>query len=113
MHATLVWWDLHASEQTIDSLRTFLREEAVERFSAVSGLLLKFWVSDPATNRWGAVLLWESARAAADALAAGPNRAAELIGYPPTVASAFDVEATVEGVHDVPFLAGHGLALDG
>lgn len=106
MRAVIVWWDLTGSAQTIESLRDFLRDEAVDRFSQVPGLRLKFWISDAATNRWGAVLLWESAEAAI------PQRAAELIGYPPTERHAFDVEATVEGAFAVAALAGHGVALE-
>ncbi|MEU7089116.1 hypothetical protein [Streptomyces achromogenes] len=108
MHAVIAWWDLGRSEQTIGSLRDFLRDEAVDRFSRMPGLRLKFWISDEATNRWGAVLLWESREAAAAPL---PNRAAELIGYPPTERHAFDVEATVEGDFALAALAGRGLAL--
>ncbi|MCT4352577.1 hypothetical protein M5362_05440 [Streptomyces sp. Je 1-79] len=106
MRAVVVWWDLGESSQTIASLRGFLRDEAVDRFSTVPGLRLKFWVSDAATNRWGAVLLWESAEAAI------PQRAAELIGYPPTERHSFDVEATVEGAFAVAALAGRGTALE-
>ncbi|MFE0508692.1 hypothetical protein [Streptomyces sp. NPDC058964] len=109
LKATVVWWDLAGTGRTIESLREFLREEAVDRFARVEGLRLKFWISDPAGDRWGAVLLWESAEAAAAPL---PARAAELIGRPPAQRTLFDVEATVEGVHTLPALAGHGLALE-
>lgn len=53
MHAVIVWWDLSASEQTIESMRTYLREESVAAFSEVPGLRLKMWLSDTETNRWG------------------------------------------------------------
>ncbi|MFE2044427.1 hypothetical protein ACFXAZ_26590 [Streptomyces sp. NPDC059477] len=109
MHAVIVWWDLAGSPQTVESLRGFLRDEAVERFSHVPGLRLKFWISDAATERWGAVLLWESRQAAGAVL---PNLAAPLIGYPPTERHAFDVEATVEGEFTLAALAGRGLALE-
>ena len=33
MRAVIAWWDLDRSEQTIASLRNFLRDEAVDRFS--------------------------------------------------------------------------------
>jgi hypothetical protein len=94
VHAVIVWWDLSASGQTIESMREYLREESVPAFSKVLGLRFKMWVSDPDTNRWGAVLLWESKEASQQPL---PSRALELIGYPPTVAHSFVVEATVEG----------------
>jgi hypothetical protein len=110
VHVVIAWWDLDRSAQTIASLRDFLRDEAVDRFSRVPGLRLKVWISDERTNRWGAVLLWESARGAAAPL---PARAAELIGYPPTDRHAFDVEATTEGAYDTVRLARLGLAFAG
>ncbi|MFE0643182.1 hypothetical protein ACFW2Y_16440 [Streptomyces sp. NPDC058877] len=110
MHAVIVWWDLAGSGQTVESLRSFLRDEAVDRFAEVAGLRLKFWISDAAQQRWGAVLLWESAEAAAAPMA---PRAAELIGRPPATVLSFDVEATVEGLFTTAALAGHGLALEG
>jgi hypothetical protein len=107
MIATAVWWDLARSSQTIDTLRDFLREEAVAWFADCPGLRLKFWISDAERGRWGAVLLWESAEAADQPL---PGRAAALIGYPPTHTARFDVEAVTEGRHSTPDLAAAGLA---
>jgi hypothetical protein len=107
MRAHIVWWDLAESTQTIESLRAYLRDESVAAFAAVPGLRFKMWVADPEANRWGAVLLWESADAAAQPL---PSRASALIGYPPTHSHGFDVEATVEGRYDIEQLAWRGLA---
>lgn len=107
MHADIVWWDLSSSGQTIGSMREYLRHESVPAFAGVPGLRFKFWISDPDANRWGAVLLWESAEASRQAL---PSRAGELIGYPPAVAHGFDVEATVEGLYQVERLSQRGLA---
>ncbi len=109
MHTVIVWWDLAESDQTIESLRTYLREESVAAFAEVPGLRLKMWLSDTETNRWGAVLLWESAEAAGAAL---PSRALELIGYPATAVHTFAVEATVEGRYDTEQLALRGAAFD-
>jgi hypothetical protein len=111
MKAAIAWWDLAGSDQTIDSLREYLRDEGVQPWAAVRGLRLKFWISDRAGNRWGAVMLWESADGHDQPLP--PHRAAELIGYPPTERVRFDVEATVEGVFADPTLSGHGLVFDG
>jgi hypothetical protein len=105
--ATIAWWDLTHSDQTIDSLREHLRSEGVKPWADVPGLRLKFWVADRAGNRWGAVMLWESVP---DDLP--PNRAAELIGYPPTERVRFDVEASIEGVFTDPALSGIGPALE-
>lgn len=111
MRATIAWWDLSDSEQTIESLRTYLRDEGVQPWTAVKGLRLKFWIADPEGNRWGAVMLWESADIGDQPLP--PHRAQELIGYPPTERVRFDVEATVEGVFSEPALSGLGPALAG
>lgn len=108
MKATVAWWDLTDSDQTIDSLRDYLRDEGVRPWESVRGLRLKFWISDRAGNRWGAVMLWESADAREQPLP--PHRANELIGYPPSERSTFDVEATVEGDYAEPNLAWLGLA---
>ena len=80
MRTVIVWWDLSGSTQTIGSLRAYLRDESVAAFAEVPGLRFTTWIADPETNRWGAVLLRESAAAATQPL---PSRAAELIGYPP------------------------------
>lgn len=107
MHADIVWWDLSASGETIESMREYLRNESVPAFAAVPGLRFKAWISDPEANRWGAVLLWESEEASRQSL---PSRAGDLIGYPPTVAEGFDVEATVEGRYETQQLSLRGLA---
>lgn len=91
MKALIAWWDLAASRQTIDALRAALDEEGVAAWRTVPGLWLKFWISERAGDRWGAVMVWESVPAAGQELP--PNRAAELIGYPPTERVWFEVEA--------------------
>ncbi|MGH3897644.1 MAG: hypothetical protein ACRDTA_05200 [Pseudonocardiaceae bacterium] len=113
MKATIAWWDLDRSDQTIDSLRVYLQEEGVHPWVGLHGLRLKFWISDRSTNRWGAVMLWEST---ADLEAPmPPNRATELIGYPPTYRMLADVEAVVEGmvegIHAGEALVGLDLAV--
>ena len=97
MKATISWWDLRGSDQTIDSLRVYLREEGVAPWAQIHGLRLKLWISDRLTNRWGAVMLWESTTDLTAPMP--PNRATELIGYPPTYRMTTDVEAIVEGIH--------------
>ncbi|MDT6985777.1 hypothetical protein ACFSUJ_05985 [Streptomyces lusitanus] len=105
MMIDIAWWQLDGSGQTIDSLRAHLREEAAGVWAEVPGLLLKAWVADRPGNRWGAVMLWETDRPAEGL---PPNRAAELVGRPPTVRERFEVEATVQGVHSLPALHGLG-----
>ncbi len=60
MKVTISWWDLDDSDQTIDSLRVYLREEGVSPWAEIHGLRLKFWISDRSRNRWGAVMVWDS-----------------------------------------------------
>jgi hypothetical protein len=110
MKVSISWWNLDESEQTIDSLREYLRDEGVEPWHAVTGLGLKMWIADRESNRWGAVMVWESAEDTRQQLP--PNRANDLIGYPPELRTSFDVEATVEGIHSLAGLAGLGPALD-
>jgi hypothetical protein len=112
VRAVIAWWDLSASDQTVDSLRDHLRGGGVAPWADVPGLRLKFWISDRAGNRWGAVMLWEPGHPAGGQ-PLPRHRAAELIGYPPTERVCFDVEATVEGRYAVAALAGLGLALEG
>ncbi|WP_394617219.1 hypothetical protein JNUCC0626_47735 [Lentzea sp. JNUCC 0626] len=100
MRAVVAWWDLHGTGQTVASLREHLRREGAHAWAAIAGLHHKFWISDSADERWGAVMVWESAEAAEAARERGlpPNRASELIGGPPTLRLLFEVEGAVTGL---------------
>jgi hypothetical protein len=105
----LVLWNLADSKTTIDELRRYLRDESVDAFEDVPGLRFKAWISDEATERWGAVYLWESAEAAEQEL---PSRARELIGKEPDIGEEFDVEATIEGRFASEELSRRGLVFE-
>jgi Putative mono-oxygenase ydhR len=105
----LVLWNLADSKTTIEELRRYLREESVDQFEEVPGLRFKAWISDEATERWGAVYLWESEEAAARVV---PSRARELIGKEPDIGEDFDVEATIEGHFEIAELSRLGLAFE-
>jgi hypothetical protein len=92
MVVRLVLWSLADTSTSVDELRDYLRHDAVDASARVPGLLFAAWISDAATERWGAVHLFESA-AAADAPL--PPRARELIGTDPEIAEVFDLEASV------------------
>ena len=109
MLVRLVLWNLADSKTTIGELRRYLRDESVEAFADVPGLRFKAWISDEATERWGAVYVFESAEAADQEL---PSRARELIGKEPAVGEWFDVEATIEGRFEVEELSRRGLAFE-
>jgi Putative mono-oxygenase ydhR len=105
----LVLWNLADSKTTIHELRRYLRDESVDAFEEVPGLRFKAWISDEATERWGAVYVWESREASEAPL---PSAARELIGKDPEIAEEFDVEATVEGRYAVEQLSRLGLAFE-
>ena len=98
-----VLWNLADSQTTIEELRRYLRDESVDAFGDVPGLRFKAWISDEATDRWGAVYLWESREASEQEL---PSRARDLIG------KEFDVEATIEGKYALEQLSRLGLAFE-
>jgi hypothetical protein len=105
----LVLWNLADSKTTIAELRRYLHDESVDAFADVPGLRFKAWISDEATDRWGAVYLWESSEAAGQEL---PSRARELIGKEPDIAEEFDIEATIEGQFALEELSRRGLAFE-
>ena len=105
----LVLWSLADSKTTIEELRRYLRDESVDSFADVPGLRFKAWISDEATERWGAIYLWESEEAARQVV---PSRARELIGKEPDVGEEFDVEATIEGEFEIEELSRLGLAFE-
>ena len=107
MLVRLVLWSLADSKTTIQELRQYLRDESVDAFAEAPGLRFKVWISDEATDRWGAVYLWESRRASE---APFVSQARELIGKDPDIAEEFDVEATIEGRFEVEELSRRGLA---
>jgi hypothetical protein len=111
MFVAIVAWDLATSEQTVESLRTYLRDYAVEAFSKLEGMRLKTWFSNASRQVWGAVYLWDAPQYMSGPLEV--SRAIELIGYPPTSFSVFEVEAIAEGLSANAALTGKGRALEG
>jgi hypothetical protein len=101
-----VLWNLADSATTVAELRDYLRDEAVDAFADVDGLLFKGWISDEGGERWGALYLFESTAAAEQPL---PSRARELIGKDPDIVEVFDLEASVSVA---PQLARLGLVFD-
>ena len=106
MVVRFVLWNLADSVTTVAELRNYLRDEAVDAFAEVPGLLFKGWISDELGERWGAVYLFESLAAAEQPL---PSRARELIGKDPDIIEVFDLEASVSVA---PELAQLGLVFE-
>jgi hypothetical protein len=101
-----VLWSLADSQTNVGELRHYLADEAVDAFSEIPGLLFKAWISDEASERWGAIYVFESQEASEQQL---PSRARELIGTDPEIVEIFDLEASVS-VSDQ--LANLGLAFE-
>ena len=106
MLVRLVLWSLADSQTNVGELRRYLKDEAVDAFAAVPGLLFKAWISDEVTERWGAIYVWESQDASMQEL---PSRARELIGKEPDVVEIFDLEASVSVASSLEHL---GLAFE-
>ena len=102
----LVIWNLADSQTNVGELRRYLRDESVDAFEDVPGLRFKAWISDEATERWGAVYFWESREAADQKL---PSRVRELIGKNPDIVEVFDLEASVSAAEELRRL---GLAFE-
>ena len=92
MVVRFVLWNLADTATSVEELREYVRDEAVDAFARVPGLLFKGWISDTGTERWGAVYVFDSAAAADQPL---PSRARELIGKDPEIVEVFDLEASV------------------
>jgi hypothetical protein len=105
----IVLWNLADSKTTIGELRRYLRDDVPDQFVGIPGLRLGVWISDGASERWGAIFLWESREAAAQEL---PSRIRELIGKDPEIGEEFDVEASVEGQFAIEQLSRRGLAFE-
>lgn len=108
MLVRFVLWNLADSNTTVAELRRYLRDESVGVFADVPGLRFTAWISE-ATERWGAISLWESVEAAEQAV---PSGARELIGKEPDIGETFDVDATIEGRFAVEELSRRGLAFE-
>lgn len=115
MYTSIIIWDLSRSEQTVASLREYLRDYAVEAYSTVPGLRQKVWVAStgPEGEQWGAIYLWDN-KESAYGRPPGVSKVVELIGYAPTQRTYFSVEAATEGGSTAGALAmGMGMAFTG
>ncbi|MEV6331144.1 hypothetical protein [Streptomyces sp. NPDC051909] len=109
MYVSIVLWNLKNSTATVESLREYLRDYAVDAFSTLRGMRLKTWFADAEKGYWGAVYLWDGVDMQNPL---SVSRAIELIGYPPTTTSVFAVEAIAEGISVIESFAGVGRAFE-
>lgn len=111
MYVSIILWELSESAQTVASLRSYLRDYAVDAYAAAPGLCQKIWVANtgPEGETWGAVYLWKDEKHAYGR-PPGVSRVVELIGYAPTRRTYFSVEAGVDGPLAGALGTGLGLA---
>lgn len=109
MYISIVIWNLEKSDATVESLREYLRDYAVEAFSTLKGMRMKTWFADAEKGYWGAVYLWDGVNMENPL---SVSKAIDIIGYPPTSTSVFAVEAIAEGVSAIESFAGVGRAFE-
>ena len=80
MIVRFVLWNLADSKTNIEELRTHLRPE--------SGAVFHAWISDEATERFGAISVWDSRETEQPV----DQELRRLIGKDPEIAELFDVE---------------------
>jgi hypothetical protein len=89
--ARIALWSLADADTTIEELRASVQDET----EGVPGLVFHAWISNEASERWGALSVFAS-REAAEQAPSGPLP--ELIGRPPDLFEEFDVETTLDAV---------------
>ncbi|ANZ17181.1 hypothetical protein ACH4YO_24215 [Streptomyces noursei] len=109
MYVSIVLWNLKNSKATVEDLREYLRDYAVDAFSTLKGMRMKTWFADAERGYWGAVYLWDGVNMQNPL---SVSRAIDIIGYPPTSTSVFAVEAIAEGDSVIESFAGIGRAFE-
>lgn len=109
MYISIVIWNLEKSDATVETLREYLRDYAVEAFSTLKGMRMKTWFADAEKGYWGAVYLWDGVNMENPL---SVSKAIDIIGYPPTSTSVFAVEAIAEGDSVIESFAGVGRAFE-
>ncbi|UJB46722.1 hypothetical protein HRD51_22420 [Streptomyces sp. A1-5] len=109
MYISIVLWNLKNSKATVEDLREYLRDYAVDAFSTLKGMRMKTWFADAEKGYWGAVYLWDGVNMQNPL---SVSRAIDIIGYPPTSTSVFAVEAIAEGDSVIESFAGIGRAFE-
>lgn len=110
MFVAIIVWDLTESAATVESLRLYLRDYAIDAYSSLKGMHQKVWFSNSYKQIWGAVYLWDGVEYLNSPVEV--SRAKELIGYDPVSYTVFEVEAVAEGVSCFASLARVGRALE-
>jgi hypothetical protein len=109
VYLQIVMWNLEKSDATVESLRAYLRDYAVDAFSTLRGMRMKTWFANAKEGYWGAVYLWDGVNMESPL---SVSKATELIGYPPTSSSVFAVEAIAEGLSAIESFKGVGRAFE-
>lgn len=105
MIVRLVLWNVADTVAGVDELRDAVRAHVEADEERPDGLLVKLWISDDVTERFGAIELWASREAAEGH---GYERERELIGKDPEIGEELAVEAWDGSLAAARILAGRG-----
>jgi hypothetical protein len=105
MYGLTIRWSLtHADAGVSEALRSYVRDESVERFTGLPGLHYKTWqIVD--SGFFAGVYVWatESARAGfLEEFRANPSRVTQIVGHDPDVVQEWDVAGIAVGAEGFP-----------
>ncbi|GAC1441689.1 MAG: hypothetical protein NVSMB55_10110 [Mycobacteriales bacterium] len=105
MYGLTVRWSLtHAEAGVNETLRAYVRDESVARFTGMAGLHYKTWQLVDG-GFFAGVYVWASEEARAGFLAAfraSPSRVTQIIGHDPDVVEEWDVAGIAVGAEGFP-----------
>jgi hypothetical protein len=101
---TIRWSLTHAEAGVNQTLRAYVRDESVARFTGTPGLHYKTWQMVD-SGFFAGVYVWATAEARAGFLAtfrASPSRVTQIIGHDPDVVQEWDVAGIAVGAEGFP-----------
>jgi hypothetical protein len=105
MYGLTIRWSLtHAGAGVSESLRAYVRDDSVARFTGMPGLHFKTWQMVDG-GFFAGVYVWASAAARSEFLAsfrAAPSKVTQLVGHDPDVIQEWDVAGIAVGAEGFP-----------
>ncbi len=105
MYGLTIRWSLtHADAGVAETLRAYVRDESVARFTGMAGLHYKTWqIVDG--GFFAGVYVWATAAARAEflqAFRASPSKVTQIVGHVPDVIQEWDVAGIAVGAEGFP-----------
>ena len=101
---TIRWGLTHAGAGVNEALRTYVREESVEKFTGMPGLHFKTWQMVD-SGFFAGVYVWATAEARSgflESFRAMPSRVTQIVGNDPDVLQEWDVAGFAVGAEGIP-----------